>query len=292
MKLLKEPRILSIGDLHGRQHWKVACFGSLEGYEEWRTNCDDPNFDISKYPISRYDLIIFIGDYLDSFRIALIDIKRNLEEIIHFKLKFLDKVVLLLGNHDVSYLRGVYCDGYQAGMRPDYYQLLNTKHNREPIFQAAYQYKDWLWSHAGVTLGFYEDIIKPLSNPKSGRFWSFYKNAENMAEILNFMFLSKNEDIYKSTRARGGWSKVPGPFWAHGPELNHKPAFGLNQVVGHTPQDIIRAYDHAGGRYEEHPIKLFFIDNFWDSNEKTNQVLSLDFSTDPVTIEIIDLEIE
>ena len=182
-KIIKEPRILSIGDIHGRDFWKIACFGSRAAYEEWRNHCEDPNEDLSNYPsypLSDYDHIIFIGDYLDSFIILPVDIKRNLEEIIHFKLKFPNKVVCLLGNHDVSYWNNMHCAGFQAAMKWDYVKLLETKIKGDSIFQVAFQYKDWLWSHAGITMGFYEDIIKPLTNPKKTRFWQFYKDCKDM----------------------------------------------------------------------------------------------------------------
>jgi len=290
-KIIKEPRILSIGDLHGRDYWKIACFGSRLAYEQWRNDCENPDADISKYPIINYDHVVFIGDYLDSFNIPVIDIKRNLEEIIHFKLKFPDKIILLLGNHEVSYKNNMHCAGFQAAMKWDYVKLLETKYKKESIFQVAFQYKDWLWSHAGITMGFYENIIKPLSNPKKTRFWAFYQDCKDMAEVLNFMYKSNNEDIFKSTHVRGGWSRVPGPFWADKSELNHKPALGLNQIVGHTPGDLIKQSEFGGGRYEEHPIILCFIDNFGETTS-LNQVMSIDFSTEKPTIDIIDLQID
>lgn len=283
-------KVLSIPDIHGRDYWKIACFGSRAAYEAWRKNCDNPDYDISNLPFFKYDWVVFIGDYLDSFDIQPIDIKRNLEEIIHFKLKFVDKVILLYGNHDVSYKNNMHCAGFQAAMKWDYVQLLKTKHKGDSIFQVAFQYKDWLWSHAGITMGFYEDIIKPLSNSKKTRFWAFYQDCKDMAETLNFMYNSNNEDIFKSTHVRGGWSRVPGPFWADKSELNHKPALGLNQVVGHTPSDMIRQFEYGGGRYAEHPITLCFIDNFGETSS-LNQVMSIDFSTEKPTIEIIDLQI-
>ena len=67
--IIKEPRILSLGDTHGRSIWKIALFGSYDGYEKWRSICDDPNADLRGFPISKYDKVVFIGDYVDSFLI-------------------------------------------------------------------------------------------------------------------------------------------------------------------------------------------------------------------------------
>lgn len=283
----KEPRILSLGDTHGRDLWKIALFGSRAAYEEWRMKCDSSEVDISKYPIAKYDKVVFIGDYVDSFLIEPGMIKHNLHEIVHLKTKFPEVVILLLGNHDISYKNGNYCSGYRAEMLHDYQELFNTKIGGESIFQAAFQHKDWLWTHAGVTLGFYNDIVVPLmSGKKGGRFASFYKKCKNLAEILNFMYESGNNDIFRVGYSRGGWSKVPGPFWADKSDLTHKPMFEMNQIVGHTPCDLIRGVEFASGRYEPKVISLYFIDNL---EYGMNQVLDLDFSTEIPTINIIEL---
>jgi len=287
IKITKDPRILSLGDTHGRDIWKIALFGSMHGYEEWRDKCDDPGLDISKYPIAKYDKVIFIGDYVDSFLIPHVIIKHNLVELIHLKTKFPEIVVFILGNHDISYKNGIYCSGYKAEMLHDYQELFRTKINGESVFQAAFQHKDWLWTHAGVTLGFYTDIVSPLgSGKKGGRFSSFYKKCKNLAEILNFMYESGNEDIFRVGYSRGGWSKVPGPFWADKSDLSHKPMFEINQIVGHTPCDFIKKVEFAHGRYEPKAISLYFIDNL---EYGMNQVLDMDFSTETPTIEIINL---
>jgi predicted MPP superfamily phosphohydrolase len=68
--------ILNIGDLHGRNNW-------IQWTEEYK--------DVDK--------IMFIGDYVDSFDISNVEILDNLKNIIEFKQKFSDKVILLLGNH-------------------------------------------------------------------------------------------------------------------------------------------------------------------------------------------------
>ena len=283
--IMKDLKIRTIGDTHGRITWKIACFGSESNYERWRSNCDDPNHAL-EFPIYNYDRVIFIGDYVDSFLIAQVDIKRNLGEIIHLKEMFTERVILLLGNHDVSYINRQYCSGYQAHMQHDYASLFATKIKGESIFQAAYQYKDWLWTHAGVTMGFYNEIMEPLKNDKNSRFSSFYKGCKNLADILNFMYTSNNEDIFRVGRSRGGWSNVPGPFWADKGDLSHKPMIGINQIVGHTPVDLIKGIEFQGGRYSSKPVSIYFIDTL---EYGKNQVLDTNFNEEPPLIEVIDL---
>ena len=51
------------------------------------------------------DLIVFLGDYVDSFTHSNTEMINNLNDIIQFKLDNTDKVITLLGNHDIAYLR-------------------------------------------------------------------------------------------------------------------------------------------------------------------------------------------
>ena len=83
--------ILVIPDIHGRLFW----------------------LDKTK-DISDYDKVIFLGDYLDPYKDENITVKdaiENFKKIIQFKKDNLDKVVLLLGNHDLPYYSQKYYDG-------------------------------------------------------------------------------------------------------------------------------------------------------------------------------------
>ena len=82
--------ILVIPDIHGRTFW-----------------LDKTN------NISDYDKVIFLGDYLDPYPDENITVKNaieNFKEIIQFKKNNMDKVVLLLGNHDLPYYSQKYYD--------------------------------------------------------------------------------------------------------------------------------------------------------------------------------------
>ena len=77
-------QLLIIPDVHGRTFWKDA----VSQYED------------------KVEKIIFLGDYLDPYPDEGITRKgaiRNFEEIIDYKINNSDKVVLLLGNHDLHY---------------------------------------------------------------------------------------------------------------------------------------------------------------------------------------------
>ena len=53
--------------------------------------------------IKNYDKVVFLGDYVDSFTISNIASYENLKDIIRLKKRDPNKVVLLLGNHDIQY---------------------------------------------------------------------------------------------------------------------------------------------------------------------------------------------
>ena len=63
---------LIVGDLHGKDCWK--------------------SIDIDKY-----ERVVFLGDYVDSFTLPDLVIDQNLQDIIVLKKAYSNKIVLLLG---------------------------------------------------------------------------------------------------------------------------------------------------------------------------------------------------
>ena len=199
-------RILTIGDIHGRSNWKEVI---------------DNN---------EFDLVIFLGDYVDSFHIKDNDILVNLLEIINYKKDNMDSTILLFGNHDLMYYfsYGTHgCSGYRSSM----YVALHTLfwENRE-LFKASHQIGRYLWTHAGVTNGWYNDSIK-LTLDEFGN---------SLSEQINNMFNSSKEWALSTVGySRGGLrGDFGGPFWADESEIIHHPLQGYEQIVGHTPQRV------------------------------------------------------
>jgi predicted MPP superfamily phosphohydrolase len=199
-------KILTIGDLHGENTWK------------------DLSFDL-------YDKVVFIGDYVDSFTESDEDISSNLINIIEIKKKNTEKVELLLGNHDIQYLYPVgryRCSGYRPSMQITLQTLFEE--NKE-LFQIAYQYKNYLWTHAGVSNGWY------------GRFWQetnellFSKfEVSTIAEKLNRAYYTRFIDTIMAVgRSRSGTCKFGGPLWADKSELIDTFILELHQIAGHSP---------------------------------------------------------
>jgi hypothetical protein len=195
---------ISIGDIHGHDSWKVI----------------DPN---------KYDKIIFVGDYVDSFDISDDKILNNLLDIIQFKKSYSEKVILLFGNHDIQYLFN-YSKYGCSGFRPQMYEKLHNVFNQnKSLFSVAYQIENTLWTHAGVHQGWYKQRYK--QDISSGS--------------LNVSFINGDQALFDVGYRRGGYYDVGGIFWCDKTELIGSPYRNLHQIVGHTHIDhITKIYKH------------------------------------------------
>jgi len=118
--------------------------------------------------INDYTKVVFIGDYWDSFHISFEEQVECFLEIIALKKKYPEKIVLLLGNHDIHYLTNkTEYSGYQHDKWREIQKLMQENLD---LFQSAYQYKDVLFTHAGLSQTFFEYLLKPLE------FNKWYKN--------------------------------------------------------------------------------------------------------------------
>ncbi len=84
-----------------------------------------------------------------------------LEEIIDFKQKNMNKVILIIGNHDAHYLYDEIqiCSRYDFKNSHKYKSLYRKNKN---LFQYCYQYNNKLFTHAGISNGWidlYNDVL-------------------------------------------------------------------------------------------------------------------------------------
>ena len=207
-------------DIHGRTFWK--------------DNIKD---------IDKFDKIIFLGDYLDPYdfeHIFILDALDNFKEIIDLKLKNKDKVILLLGNHDMPYFSSKY---YKLSM----YHSRHSKRFHDDIskvfdefrdlFQLTYIYDDIIFSHAGIQNMWLERIVKPESY-----------DIETISKTINNLL---NSDIglqrlFCITSARGGMGTIGSCIWADYEDMyydfiytNDKEEnniYQYKQIFGHTLQ--------------------------------------------------------
>lgn len=249
-------KIISLGDIHGSNRWKFLLFGTFT-----------PTKEVIKIVMQTIDLVIFVGDYVDSYDEDL-PITDNLKEIIEFKKGYEDKVILLWGNHDVFYYTLNFgrdnVTGYREEMIHDLNQIFRQNYR---YFQMAYQQKNYLWTHAGVQRSWWEKYVRPkVKGKKESRFFKYLNGNENVADILNLMWEFQDDDIFMSGKRStfSSESKVGGPLWASRGEIIEKPLFGLHQNIGHSFVEKIEIYKSFG--YEEDDTSVTFVDclRSWD----------------------------
>jgi predicted MPP superfamily phosphohydrolase len=197
-------RTISIGDVHG--------------YDDWKRIRPD-----------NYDIIVFLGDYVDSFFVEDKEMLNNLDEIITFKKNNPEKVKLLLGNHEISYLFAKYrATGYRKLISED----IRTRFEQNAeLFQVAFQYQNFLWAHAGIQSEFYSLHIKPQVKEKD----------ECLAFTLQRLYQEKYSPIFEIGAERGGVTNaIGGPFWLDANRIIENPLRGYHQIVGHTPVEFIQ----------------------------------------------------
>jgi predicted MPP superfamily phosphohydrolase len=197
-------RTISVGDLHGNDDWQ-------------RIRPDN------------YDIIIFLGDYLDSAFVEDTEMLNNLDEITAFRKAYPDKVKLLLGNHEISYLFPAY---RATGFRHYIARQVQTRLKKNAhLFQVAFQYKNYLWTHAGIQSEYYLQKILPQVR----------ETDENLASTLNRLYKEKYSPLFEVGPERGGGRNATGgPFWLHSTRLLENPLKGYHQIVGHTPVETIQ----------------------------------------------------
>jgi len=224
-------KIISIGDIHGRQYWKEV-------------------------DVTKYDKVIFVGDYTDQFPpMTDVEIETNLLEIIELKKNNPDKVVLLLGNHDIQYMfldEGFGCSGFRPTMAQNLKMIF--KHNKD-LFQIAHQIDRYLWTHAGVSHGWYE-----YNKPDIERIQKEF-NCKDLADTLNHMLsMKENRLLHMVSRRRGGMYQFGGVTWADRVETMENYLDGYHQIVGHTPINQITLFGDEKGtiRYIDVLNEVYF----------------------------------
>ena len=192
---------------------KTVLIGDIHGHDSWKQIVEKEK-DADKF--------IFVGDYFDSFTVPGLIQMQNFQDIIAFKESMQgielianppQKVVMLTGNHDLSYCPEIGdngTSGYQARMAPSIEQLIDK--NRRHL-QMAYQFDDFVITHAGVSSEWLDDT-----------FGSDNWKVETIADQINELFQYQPQRVqYRSYKlydtnnlrpARGyGDETFQGPLW-------------------------------------------------------------------------------
>ncbi|MEX2594487.1 MAG: metallophosphoesterase [Anditalea sp.] len=213
---MEELKLLAVGDLHGKSCWQAIDF-------------------------DKYDRIVFLGDYVDSPDHRGQEILENFNAVIQLKRSSPKKVILILGNHDIHYLHypKYSCSGFNPVLQVPLTDMYTKNRN---LFQVAYQIHNHLFSHAGISLPWYE------------KFQSFLETASikkelgdlgSLAEVFNAVEKTRHRDVLHQVGVqRGGAEEYGGMTWADKQELWYHPLEGYHQVVGHTPVPFIEAISY------------------------------------------------
>src|SRR5680860_961355 len=203
---MEELKLVAIGDLHGESCWQAIDF-------------------------DRYDRIVFLGDYVDSPYQSEKGILENFNAVIQFKKSLPEKVILILGNHDIHYLHypKYSCSGFDPLLQVPLTDIYNNNYD---LFQVAYQIQNHLFSHAGISFPWYEKFQLFLENTSLNK---ELEDLDSLAEIFNAVEKSSHRDILHQVGVRrGGTEEYGGMTWADRQELWYHPLEGYHQVVGHN----------------------------------------------------------
>jgi predicted phosphodiesterase len=201
-------KIVAIGDLHGKDCWKNLDFNS-------------------------YDKVIFLGDYVDTISIPESNVVNNLEAILSCADTYPDKVMLLLGNHDIQYLEypKYRCNGFNSNTQPILTRLFSDNRDK---FKIAFLTQNTLFTHAGLSNGYFHEIFNMSSS-------EFQQTGNDLAQELNAI----NNDpvqqlkLHQVGYRRGGLHKFGGVTWADLSETMADCLEGFHQVIGHTKKESI-----------------------------------------------------
>jgi predicted MPP superfamily phosphohydrolase len=208
--LKKEHRIICLGDTHGRVDWKA----------------------IAEKELATCDKFIFIGDFFDSHDEESNGYKQiiNFKEILELKKANSDKVVLLTGNHDYHYIRGIgeTYSGYQAAYALEIGELVEKAIN-DNLMQMCYLYENFFFSHAGLTKTWVRRVLTPNNiNPLVDDVMVQQINDYLKFQPIVFGFMMGGN--FDQT----GDDVTQGPIWVRPLSLMRDMVEGITCVVGHT----------------------------------------------------------
>ena len=207
---MNKKEIIVIGDVHGRTFWRDAVKGDVED-----------------------KFFIFLGDYIDPYPSEAITPKMAFEvfkEIVDFKKQHMVNVILLIGNHDATYM-----SPKLENDRCDYLHMAEInafiEENRR-LFQMCYMEergKKFLFSHAGIMPGWLDECG--------------LEKDETLFDRLNQMWWDDDPELYehlsKVSFYRMGMSKYGSMVWADIHEMarldDEKCVMkDYYQIIGHT----------------------------------------------------------
>lgn len=211
---------------------KVLVIWDLHWLNVWKKKIAEDNF----------DKVIFLWDYVDSFIVPDVEMIQNLRDIIEYKISNMDKVVLLLWNHDIQYIwEWNRCSWYRARIAWVLWDIYKENLKLFKVFHEEIDNKSkstYLFSHAWVT-DWWEDWNSPIID-------EFFSDWFYSYEDLNIYLETHYRDfLFQVSNSRGWTAKYSWPLWADKSETQaHWYIKWYTQVVGHTKVKTITYLPH------------------------------------------------
>lgn len=170
--------------------------------------------------------VIFVGDYVDDWKAVEKDNINVLNRIFDLKDSYSDKVHLLVGNHEFSYL-GYPCSGHIYSKEVPKILLSRLKD-----LDVIYKTDDYTVSHGGITSLWLSNLC------------DYYKeeNIDKIIDKINDGFHNQDMEIYRflslASFTSGSNSYVASCLWARPSDHIsgvYGPIYNYTQIAGHTP---------------------------------------------------------
>jgi len=213
-----------IPDVHGRPFWRDAI-----PYVDAGASC------------------IFLGDYSDPYGfegISIADTIANFRDIVAFARRYSERVLLLLGNHDLSYFGtgtkpwGIRTDRYSYSYADSWHTLYSDNADLFGLCTCRQAGgRPVLISHAGLhpvwveASGLFPDVDRSDPQALARRVDELYRDS--LAAVERTPFIEALADI---SPFRGGSKETGSMVWADCREFASVPSSPFMQIFGHTAQ--------------------------------------------------------
>lgn len=198
---------------------KIICIGDIHGSNKWK--------EIIKN--EKYDRVVFVGDYFDSFEFSSEVQIENFMEIIKFKEENPENVILLIGNHDYHYTSFTN-ERYSGFQNKNMFLIRNLIMSAisQKMLQMCYKHEDIIFTHAGVT-----------------KTWAKENDIDvnNIEESINDLFLYKPNKFNFCGSNFYGDDITQSPIWVRPNSLKKDLLKDFRYVIGHTEINHISLTD-------------------------------------------------
>lgn len=209
--------------------------------------------------------IIFLGDYVDDWLSSGYDSIETLNKIIELKNSNKDKYILLIGNHELSYL-GFPCSGHQFNQEKEIQNILLKNID---LFDLYYSIdlgnKHYYCTHAGITNSYIHGVLNRINEEDFYLYKtnSYIKNLDTMNnDKLHSLHL-----LNKVSSLRGGIDNYSSMVWCDKREHEYFSALEEYlipyQIMGHTP---VQTVSNISGNN----LDLYFVDTHSTYRDGTN----------------------